>query len=107
MTTTPLAVVGRRFVPTGADMHGEHAGVPICEFEDGDLVLVTADREAAIKALEAYCVYVGMEFDDLDLDALEACWRTFEWQPEGAEYRWVMSTAAEGDDMALLVHYLP
>jgi hypothetical protein len=96
-----------RFVPTGADMHGRFAGVPVTEFEDGDIVLVTGDREAAIKALAEYCAYVGMEFVDLDLDSLEAVWRTFEWQPEDAEHQWVMSTAAEGDHMALLVHYLP
>ena len=94
-----------RFHPTADDLQGEWEGVPATEFEDGDIVLVTDDRTAALKALTAYAADMGL---DLEFHSdMEARWVVFEWQPEDAEYRYFMHFTTEDADMALPVHYLP
>ena len=100
----PELPVGR-FHPTVADMQGEFAGVPVCEFEDGDVLVLTAEPAAARAALAAYCTEMDMGLELVDL--LEAHWVVFEWQPEDAECPWLMDFAKQGDDMAIQIHYLP
>lgn len=94
-----------RFHPTAAHMQGEFAGVPVCEVEDGDVVVLTADSVAARAALAAYCAEMDMDLEAVDL--LETHWVVFEWQPEDAECPWLMDFAKQGDDMAIQIHYLP
>lgn len=99
-----------RFHPTVADFDGSlYAGVPACEFEDGDIVILTADPETARAALPEYCKAMDMDPDyvDLALNQLNPRWVVFEWEPEDAECRWLMNFADEGADMAIHVHYLP
>ena len=107
VTPVPALPMGR-FHPTARDFSGTYAGIPVCEFEDGDIVLLTADPAAARAALLAYFQDQDMDPDYHDLDLLELRWVVFEWQPEDAECPWLMTFgAAEDDDMALQIHYLP
>lgn len=96
-----------RFRPTVADMSGEYAGVPVAELEEGDIVLLTADADAAHAALAAYATAMDMDLEFMAVDRLAARWVVFEWQPEGAECSWLMDIATEGGDMVLPVYYLP
>lgn len=96
-----------RFRPTAADLAGAWAGVPVCQFEDEDVIVLTADRGAALRAITAYCTDMDWDMEFESLDCLVARWVVFEWQPEDAEGPWLMYFAAEGDDMALQIHYLP
>lgn len=96
-----------RFHPTAKDVEGEWEGVPVCQFEDEDMVALIADRDAAAQAITAYCTDMGMDMEFVDLSFLQARWVVFEWQPEDAECPWLMNWAAEGDDMAIQINYLP
>ncbi|MFD9070557.1 hypothetical protein [Streptomyces lasiicapitis] len=93
-----------RFVPTAADFSGAWEGVPVCEFEDGDIVVLTGDPGRADSALAVYCR--DMDMDREYLPAMEPRWVVFEWQPEGAECPWFMTFADAGDDMAVRIHYV-
>ncbi|MGW2725521.1 hypothetical protein [Streptomyces sp. NPDC001492] len=102
-----------RFHPTLDDLEGEWEGVPICSLgEDGQLIALTADREAATNAMNAYqldvsgCLY-NPAFDMVAADRLEAHWAYFEWQPEDAECPWFVHWTHEGDDQAVHLYYLP
>jgi hypothetical protein len=102
-----------RFHPTLDDLEGEWEGVPICSLgEDGELIALAADRDAAVKAANVYrrdmhgCLY-NPEFDTVTADQLVAHWAYFEWQPEDAECPWYVHWTHEGDDQAVHVYYLP
>jgi hypothetical protein len=89
----------------------EKAGVLMATIgEDGDnLVLVTNDRE---KAWTAACEYfheahIDIDPDYQDAEDLQPHWAVFEWEPEDAECPWTVSWAAEGDELAVHVYYLP
>lgn len=96
-----------RFHPTAADMAGEWEGVPIAGFEDDDIVLLTADKDAAHRALTAYARDMSWDLDFIGAHRMTLRWAVFEWQPEDAHHDWLMSFAAEGDDMAVHLYYLP
>lgn len=88
----------------------QYDGVLLVEFEDGDLAVLTADRAKAEAAVATYV----REYHDLDetqvgeeLAELKPRWVVFEWQPEDAEFAWLMNPADETADQALQVHYLP
>jgi hypothetical protein len=99
-----------RFIPTVDDLEGVWEGVPLCSIgEDGDLIVLTGDRAKAIAAARTYLDEMGgVDLDYVDFDDIRAHWAVFEWQPEGAECPWLVDwDAAEGDDQAIRIHYLP
>jgi hypothetical protein len=100
-----------RFAPVANDMNGfyEHAGVLVLAIgEDGeDLVVITDDKEKAFAAAVGYGPTLGFDEDFFDREDMQARWVVFEWQPEDAEYTWLMNVAAQGDDQAVHIYYLP
>lgn len=95
-----------RFTPTADDFDGAWEGVPVfqCEFED--IVILTDDQTRAAVALHAFCK--DMLIDREYLSAMQSRWAVFEWEPEGAHYPWTVNwDAAEDDDQALHIYYLP
>jgi hypothetical protein len=86
-------------------------GVIVLEFEEDDMAAITTDRAKAEAAVATYLrEQWGVEDEELITDhlaELKPQWVVFEWQPEEAECAWLMNCAAEGDDQALQVHYLP
>jgi hypothetical protein len=89
----------------------EHRGVLVVEFDDGDMAAIAADRNEAEVAIAAYLrEQCGIDDEAAvrdELAELKPQWAVFEWEPEDAECAWLMHTAAEDDDQALRVHYLP
>lgn len=99
-----------RFTPTTADMFGVWEGVPVSPIgEDAEvLILITDDREKADAAAAAYAHDMGIALDVIDFECMEACWAVFDWEPEDAECPWAVNwRAAEGDDQAVHIFYLP
>ncbi|WP_097866547.1 hypothetical protein [Streptomyces sp. rh34] len=95
------------FTPTVDDFDGAtYAGVPVCQLDDEDIVILTADQDAARGALVAYCKAQDIDPEYAE-DPLEAAWARFEWQPEDAESDWQVRFDAEGFDGAVQIHYLP
>ena len=112
VTDVPDLPMGR-FVPTAEQLEGEWEGVPICSLnEDGDLIALTNDHDRAVAAMNVYrramggCLY-NPEFDTVAPDRLKAQWAVFEWQPEDSDLDWLVTWAAEGDDQAVQLYYLP
>lgn len=99
------------FAPAADDLNGfyEKAGVLLATIgEDGeDLVIVTDDPEKAREAAAAYDAEIGVDLDFVDYAAIRPKWAVFEWQPEDSESPWTVRWAAEGDDQAVHIHYLP
>jgi hypothetical protein len=98
------------FQPTAGDMLGVWEGVPMSTIgEDGeDLILLTADREKAIAAAAAYDRDSGLDVESVNYQAIQARWAVFEWEPEDAERPWTVNLhAAEGDEHAIQLYYLP
>jgi hypothetical protein len=97
-----------RFTPTAVALKAEtHEGVPVFELEEGDLFTLTADRDVAMRAITSYAKAHGWYVADLTSDRLKSQWSVFEWEPEGADYDWLMNDAAEGDEHAIRTYYLP
>ena len=99
-----------RFTPTAADMLGVWEGVPLSPIGvDGeDLILLTDDPAKAQAAAVAYDREMGVHPDSANYDRIQACWAVFEWEPEDSETPWTVRwDAAEGDDQAVRIHYLP
>lgn len=110
--TVPELPMGR-FTPTGSEAGFDHAfdGVPVVEFEEGDMAVLTPDRAKAEAALATYLREVhGME-DESEIrdEVAELRLRNvvFEWQPEDADADWHMDDAELNTDHAVQVHYLP
>jgi hypothetical protein len=97
--------MGITFRPTASDFGGAWEGVLVTECWDLDIVVLTADRDLASRALAAYCTDMGMDRELLP--PLESRWVIFERQPEGAESLWAMKAATEGDEQALRIHHVP
>lgn len=96
------------FTPTVQDFGGiAYAGVPVCELDDEDIVILTADPVAARAALFAYCNGQDIDPEYGDEELLLATWAVFEWQPEDAESPWHVTFDAQGVDGAVQIHYLP
>lgn len=103
----PALPVGR-FRPTAKDFEGEWEGVLVCQLADEDIIALTGNPALAEAALTAYCTDMGMDLEFVDLYAMEARWAVFEWRSEDAESPWtVCLDAAESDDMAVRLYYLP
>jgi hypothetical protein len=102
-----------RFTPERSDTNGfwEKEGVLLAAIcEDGeDLIVITDDREKAITAARAYLVDEALvDLDYVNFEHIRAHWAVFEWEPEDAEFPWTVRwDAAEGDDQAIRIHYLP
>lgn len=102
-----------RFHPSTTSLGFDFAyeGVQVCEFEDGDAVAVTDDRGKAEAALATYLREVAGYDDEAtvrqEIGYLKPEWVVFEWQPEDSESVWLMNEAAEGDDQAVHIYYLP
>ncbi|MEU8469533.1 hypothetical protein AB0F30_16690 [Streptomyces sp. NPDC029006] len=102
-----------RFQPTTKDpgFDYQYDGVLLVEFEEGDLAVLTTDRDKAEAAVATYLrEQHGMEDEteiSEELAELTPRWVVFEWEPEDAECAWLMNPAKQGDDQALQVHYLP
>lgn len=100
-----------RFQPTVDDLEGEWEGVPLCTVsEDGDLVLLTTDRKAAVRAATAYFTEIGVDPDYVNFDRMVQRWAVFEWEPdpENADADWfVRWDARKDDDQAVHVYLLP
>ena len=102
-----------RFTPStkhvGIDF--EYDGVIVVQFEEDDLAALTGDRAKAEAAVATYLrERCGIDDETAisdELAELKQQWAVFEWEPEDAECAWLMNPAAEGDDQALQVHYLP
>lgn len=108
----PVLPMGR-FTPTVDQMEGEWEGVPVCSLgEDGDLIALTDDAARAVTAMNAYrremsgCLY-NPEFDTAAATDLQAECAVFTWEPEDAECPWTVRFAAEREDQAVHIHYLP
>ncbi|MFD8777581.1 hypothetical protein [Streptomyces sp. NPDC059916] len=100
------------FTPVADDKNGlyEKEGVLFAATgEDGeDWVVVTDDRDKAYAAARAYAKERGMDLDWINAEGLKPSWAVFEWEPEDAEFPWTVRwDAAEGDDKAVRIHYLP
>jgi hypothetical protein len=101
-----------RFTPERSDTNGlyEKEGVLFAAIgEDGeDWVFVTDDRAKAYAAAQAYATEVGVDLAWINAKDLQPYWAVFEWEPEDAESPWTVRwDAAEGDDQAIRIHYLP
>lgn len=99
-----------RFVPTAEDMLGVWEGVPLATIgEDGeDLILLTDDPVKAQAAAAAFDAEVGIDLAAIDYESMRACWAVFTWEPEDAPSPWTVNwDAAEGDGLAVQIHYLP
>lgn len=104
------------FVPTADDMIGVWEGVPVAPIgeDGGDLIFLTDDLDEndaldkARAAAAAYDAEVGLDLDAVDYAALHPVWAVFTWGPEDAECPWTVNlAAAEGDEKAVRIHYLP
>jgi len=100
------------FIPFASDQNGfyEKAGVLLAVIgEDGeDYIVVTDDIDKARAAVTAYDEEVGVDTDYVDYDRLQAYWAVFTWEPEDAECPWTVRwDAAEGDEQAVHIYYLP
>lgn len=100
-----------RFHPTPEQLEGLWEDVPVCSInEDGDIILLTTDRDRAMAAATAYLkdACVDLAYVDLEL-GLELRWAYFEWTPEDQddEGDWFMHWTREGDDQAIRIYYLP
>lgn len=86
-------------------------GVIVVQFEEDDLAALTPDRDKAEAAVATYLrEHCGIDDETAirdELAELKQQWVVFEWEPEDAECAWLMNLAAEGDEHALQVHYLP
>lgn len=95
------------FLPTASLLKSEvYEDVPVFELEDDVLVALADSQAAAVRAVTAYMKDHDYVLDDI-AERLEARWVVFEWQPEDAEYEWLMNDAAEGDELAVRAYYLP
>lgn len=109
ITAVPEVPMGR-FQPTPDDLEGLWEGVPVCSIsEDGDIVLLTTDRDAAVRAATAYLTKCAdVDLADVDFGDLELRWAYFEWQPEDTdEADWFQYWTSEGDDQAIHLYFLP
>lgn len=111
ITPVPELPMGR-FTPTLAELGGEWAGVPVCLLESDigseHVIALTGDLDAATTAVIAFLSQTGWDLDYVDLDRLKPRWAVFEWQPEDSDTPWTVRwDAAEGDDNAVRIHYLP
>ena len=99
------------FTPVANDMNGfhEHAGVLVTAVgEDGEnLVVLTDDKDEAYATAVGYGPDLGFDPDYFDREDMQARWVVFEWEPEDSDCSWVMNPAAQGDDHAVHVYYLP
>ena len=107
--TTTATVTRFRPVPDADLGFWQHDGTVYATVgEDCENVLIlTSDRATATTVATAHFAEVGVDLEFVDFDAMRALWAVFEWEPEGAECPWLWSPAAEGDDQAVPVHYLP
>jgi hypothetical protein len=101
-----------RFLPFSSDQNGfyEKADVLIAAIgEDGeDPIVVTDDLAKARAAVTDYADWTGLDPDYMGLDHLRPCWAAFTWEPEDWECPWTVNwAAAEGDDQAVHIYYLP
>ncbi|MFE9855574.1 hypothetical protein [Streptomyces sp. NPDC005780] len=96
-----------RFTPTAADFDGRYASIPVVQFEEGEIVLLTADNIKAGEALAEFAADMQIAPDYADPADLVLRWVVFEWQPEDAECPWLMSFADADADHAIHIHYLP
>lgn len=97
--------------PGNPGMDYVYGGVVVVEFEDGDMVAITADRAKAEAAVATYLREQSGIEDEADIrgalaDLLERR-VAFEWEPEDAECAWLMNPADEDDTEAARVHYMP
>ncbi|MEU5043213.1 hypothetical protein [Streptomyces griseorubiginosus] len=108
VTEVPALPMGR-FHPTVNELEGEWEGVSVCTVsEDGDLVLLTTDKEKAKAAATAYFRWAGIDLDYVNFDRLKLVWAVFEWEPEDADTDWTVRwDAAEGDAQAIRLYFLP
>ncbi|WP_127468675.1 hypothetical protein [Streptomyces sp. B27] len=106
VTTVPALPMGT-FTPTAEDFGGPtYAGIPVCQLDDEDILILTADQDAARAALVAYCKAQDIDPEYAE-DPLTATWARFEWQPEDADVDWQVTFDDKPADGAVQVHYLP
>ncbi|MEW2266924.1 hypothetical protein [Streptomyces sp. NPDC047868] len=97
-----------RFHPSVDELEGEWQGVPVCSIsEDGDIVLLTTDRQKAVTAATAYLKDAWVDLDFVHWDGLVLRWAYFEWQPEDSDTDWYMHWCSEADHQAIQLYYLP
>ncbi len=102
-----------RFRPTTGSLgfDFQYNDVPVCGFEDGDVVAIAPSRASANAAVATYLREVeGIDDEHTiheSLGWMKPRWVVFEWEPEDAECVWRMNPASEGDDQAVHVYYLP
>lgn len=95
------------FTPTIDDFGGiAYAGIPVCQLDDEDIVILADDSGAARAALVAYCKAQDIDPECAE-DPLLGTWAVFEWQPEDAESPWHVTFDTKGVDGAVHIHYLP
>ena len=102
------------FVPVADDRHGfyEKAGVLLAAIgEDGEDLILIAEPGRQEKAIEAAAQCLdsfGVDIHYVNFDAIRPHWAVFSWEPEDAECPWTVRwDAAEGDDKAVHIYYLP
>ena len=99
-----------RFTPFASDQFGfyEKSGVLLAVIgEDGeDYVIVTDSLDKARAAALAYDEEIGV--DSVEYGRLSPRWAVFEWEPEDAEYPWIVrwDDDLEGTDHAIRIHHL-
>lgn len=96
------------FIPTADDMSGVWAGVPLAVLGEDELILLTGKKAEARGAVVAYGEEMGIDLTSIDDEDLRPCWAVFTWEPEDAECPWTVNwAAAEGDEKAVRIYYLP
>jgi hypothetical protein len=103
----PPAVPVGRFHPIPEELTAVRAGVPLTVVDGNNLLLLTADRDAAVSAVTAFLPDMGYDPNGIDWTLLEARWAVFEWSEDLSSYAWALTWGVEGDDQAVHVHYLP
>lgn len=106
VTAIPPIPVGR-FRPIPEELTAIRQGVMLALLGADALVMLTADRDAAIAAGSDFLAENGVDPATVDWTTLEARWAGFDWPEDTASFDWTLSWVAEGDDQAIHAHYLP
>ncbi|MEU7378351.1 hypothetical protein [Streptomyces albidoflavus] len=95
------------FLPTAELLKAEvFEGVAVVELDGGDLLALDGDPARAAAAMRAHERDYDRPLYGLVPERTQARWVVFVWQPEDAEYEWVVEDAEPGAEMAVQVRYL-
>jgi hypothetical protein len=103
----PVPVPTGRFQPIPEEVTAVRGSVPLAVVNGNDLIVFTADPDAATTAASAFLPDMGFDPSTVDWSTLESRWAVFEWPEDPNSLAWTFAWGSEGDDQAVAVHYLP